>query len=45
MIWFTSDFHFGHEKEFLWQPRGFLDWKDHAETIIKDFNSRVKDDD
>lgn len=45
MIWLTSDFHFGHEKEFLWQPRGFLGWEDHAETIIKLYNSLVKEDD
>ena len=45
MIWITSDFHFGHEKDFLWQPRGFLSWQEHAEEVIKNFNSVVKPDD
>ena len=45
MIWFTSDFHFGHEKEFLWQPRGFLSWEDHAEQVIQNFNEMVKPND
>lgn len=45
MIWITSDFHFGHEKDFLWQPRGFLGWQEHAEEVIKNFNSVVKPDD
>lgn len=45
MIWITSDFHFGHEKEFLWQPRGFTDWKEHAEAVIKNYNSLIKNGD
>ena len=45
MIWITSDFHFGHEKEFLWQPRGFLSWEDHAESLIKNYNEVVDKDD
>lgn len=43
--WFTSDFHFGHEKEFLWKPRGFTDWKEHAERVIENYNSLIKADD
>ena len=45
MIWITSDFHFGHEKEFLWQPRGFISWEDHAESIIKNYNEVIDKDD
>ena len=45
MIYFCSDFHFGHEKEFLWKPRGFLDWQDHANTIIENYNEIVKPED
>ena len=45
MIWVTSDFHFGHEKEFLWYPRGFSSWEDHAECVISRYNSEVKDND
>lgn len=45
MIWITSDFHFGHEKDFLWQPRGFISWEDHAESVIKNYNEVVDEDD
>ena len=41
MIYFTSDFHFGHEKEFLWKPRGFSTWEEHAEQVITNFNNIV----
>jgi calcineurin-like phosphoesterase family protein len=33
-IWFTSDTHFGHQKEFIWGPRGFKSSKEHDEAII-----------
>lgn len=45
MIWLTSDMHFGHEKDFLWQPRGFSSWEDHAICVINNYNARVKPDD
>ena len=45
MIWFTSDFHFGHEKEFLWKPRGFTTWEEHAQKIIENYNSVVRPND
>lgn len=41
MIYFVSDFHFAHEKEFLWKPRGFSSWEEHAEVVIERFNSVV----
>ena len=44
-IWLTSDLHFGHEKEFLWKPRGFSSWEDHAEQVIERYNSVIKNDD
>ena len=43
MIWFTSDFHFGHEKDFLWKPRGFSNWEEHAEQVITRYNEVVDD--
>lgn len=43
--WFTSDLHFGHDKEFLWGPRGFSSSKENDETIIERFNSVVSDED
>ena len=27
-IWFTSDLHFGHDREFVWKVRGYKDVKD-----------------
>lgn len=34
-IWFTSDLHFGHNKSFLYEPRGFNSIEEHDATIIK----------
>ncbi len=44
-IWFTSDLHFGHQKEFLWGPRGFESSLEHDEAIIRNWNSVIKSDD
>ena len=40
-IWFTSDLHFGHQKEFLWGPRGFESSIEHDEVIIRNWNSVI----
>lgn len=45
MIYFTSDFHFGHDKEFLYKPRGYNSVFEHDQDIIKKYNSIIKDDD
>ena len=44
-FWFTSDLHFGHNKEFLYKPRGFENIVDHDETIIKNWNELVAPND
>ena len=44
-IWFTSDLHFGHNREFLYKPRGFENIVDHDETIIKNWNELVAPND
>lgn len=44
-IWLTSDLHFGHNKEFLWGPRGFKSIEEHDKIIISNWNSVVKEDD
>ena len=44
-IWFTSDLHFGHNKEFLWGPRGFESSQEHDEAVIRNWNSVVDYDD
>lgn len=42
MIYFTSDLHFGHQKEFLYEPRGFKDIQTHNKTIISNWNNLIK---
>ena len=44
-IFLTSDTHFGHDRAFLWGPRGFTNSKEHDEAIIKNWNEVVGPDD
>jgi calcineurin-like phosphoesterase family protein len=44
-IFITSDTHFGHDREFLWGPRGFTNYKDHDEEVIRRWNEVVQEDD
>ena len=44
-IWLTSDLHFNHDKDFIWQARGFNSVYEMNETIIKNWNSVVDADD
>lgn len=44
-IYFTSDLHFCHDKPFLYEPRGFSSIEEMNETIIKNFNSIIDDND
>lgn len=44
-IWVCSDWHFGHQKEFLWKPRGFESVEEMNEAIIERHNSVVAEDD
>lgn len=44
-IWFTSDTHFGHNRAFIYEPRGFTNILDHDNTIIQNWNTLVQDDD
>jgi len=45
MIWITSDWHFCHDKEFLYKPRGFDNVADMNAAIVKNHNKVVKDTD
>ncbi len=45
MIWFTSDTHFCHNKEFCYQDRGYQTIEDMNKSIIEKWNSRVQDGD
>ncbi len=44
-IFITSDWHFCHNKEFLYAPRGFTSVYDMNNTIIDKYNSVVSTDD
>lgn len=44
-IFFTSDTHFGHNKDFLFGPRGFSNWIEHGEAIVENWNSVVSQED
>ncbi len=44
-IFLTSDTHFGHDREFLWGPRGFINSQEHDEAVIKNWNETVGPDD
>ena len=44
-IWFTSDLHFNHDKEFIVQARGFKTVEEMNKAIIKRFNSKVAPED
>ena len=44
-IWLTSDFHFGHDREFVWKARGYSSVEEMNEIQIKKFNSLVQPDD
>ena len=44
-IWFTSDWHFCHNKPFIYKPRGFNTIEEMNETIIKNHNLLIDDDD
>ena len=45
MIWVTSDWHFCHNKPFLYEPRGFINQYDMNKAIIKNYNSVVNPED
>ena len=44
MIYFTSDLHFGHDKDFIYKSRGFNSIEDHDNTIIENWNNIVTED-
>lgn len=44
-IWVTSDWHFNHNREFIWKARGFSSVEEMNENIIKRYNSVVGEND
>lgn len=45
MDYFTSDLHIGHDKDFLYKPRGFDSIEQHDTAIVKRWNDIVTPDD
>ena len=45
MIYFTSDTHFCHNKEFIYKPRGFSNIEEHDKAIIENWNKIINKDD
>lgn len=44
-IWFTSDLHFCHDREFVYVPRGFKSVDEMNNAIVERWNNVVGDDD
>lgn len=44
-FWLISDWHFNHDREFVWGPRGFKSVQEMNEAIIERHNSVVNPDD
>lgn len=40
-IWFMSDLHLGHSKDFIWEKRGFSSVQEHNETLLKNIKECV----
>lgn len=45
MIYFTSDTHFNHDREFVYGPRGFESIQEMNEALIKNWNETVGPED
>lgn len=44
-IWVTSDWHFNHNRDFIWKARGFSSIEEMNESIIERYNSVVEGND
>ena len=44
-IYFTSDLHFGHNREFIYSSRGFSSIEEHDKQIISNWNSIIDNND
>ncbi len=43
--WITSDLHIGHDREFVYEYRGFASIEEHDEALVENWNSLVDDED
>jgi calcineurin-like phosphoesterase family protein len=44
-VWFLSDLHYGHDRDFIYGPRGFKSVAEHDETLAHRWNALVSNDD
>lgn len=44
-IWFASDFHFNHDRDFIWGKRGFTSVAENDARILSDIQANVKPND
>ena len=44
-VWFTSDWHFGHDKPFIFDPRGFTSVEEMNNELLRRHNSAVSPED
>ena len=45
MFWFCGDWHFCHDKDFVWKARGFNFVEEMNEAIVEKHNARVTSED
>lgn len=45
MIYFTSDTHFCHDRDFIYAARGFANVEEHNLTLVDNWNAIIKPDD
>lgn len=45
MIWLISDTHFGHDKKFIYGPRGFGSVQEADRVIIRNWNDAIGEED
>lgn len=41
-VWITSDWHFNHDREFIWKARGFSSVEEMNEAIVQRHNAMVR---
>ena len=44
-VWFTSDLHLGHQRDFVWEARGYKSPEDHTNSIIDCINDYAREGD
>jgi len=44
-VWFTSDLHLGHQRDFIWEARGYRSPEDHTNSVIKTINDCAREGD